>query len=166
MNARKTALAGILLALSLVLSYAETLIPLSFSIPGIKLGFPNILIVFALYKMGILEACMISFLRVLLSGLLFGNVYSLAYSVAGAVLSLAVMIFLKKFGHFGTVGVSVAGGVAHNAGQIVVAIVVLGSAKIAYYLPVLCVSGVVAGIVVGIIAAILCKRIHIRFLVS
>ena len=160
MKARKVALYGVLIALALVLSYLESLVPLSFAVPGIKMGLPNIVIVYALYALGFKDAALISLLRVLLVSILFGNVMSLAYSLAGAVLSLLVMLLLVKSGKFGTTGVSVAGAVAHNAGQILMAMLLLETAQISWYLPVLCVSGTVAGICVGLLSAVLLKRIR------
>ncbi|MGN1002718.1 MAG: Gx transporter family protein [Oscillospiraceae bacterium] len=160
MKARKVALYGVLIALALVLSYLESLVPLSFAVPGIKMGLPNIVIVYALYALGFKDAALISLLRVLLVSILFGNVMSLAYSLAGAVLSLLVMLLLVKSGKFGTTGVSVAGAVAHNAGQILMAMLLLETAQISFYLPVLCVSGTVAGICVGLLSAVLLKRIR------
>jgi len=159
MKAKNVARYGLLIALALVLSYLESLVPLSFAVPGIKMGLPNIVVVFALYAMRWRDAAVISLLRVLFVALLFGNTFSLAYSAAGAVLSLLVMLALKSTGKFGTTGVSVAGAVAHNAGQILVAVVVLETGRLAYYLPVLCISGTVAGICIGLIAALLVKRI-------
>jgi len=161
-KAKNIALYGLLLALALVLSYLESLIPLSFAVPGIKMGLPNIVIVYALYAMRLRDAAIISLLRVLLVALLFGNVFSLAYSAAGAVLSLLVMSVLKSSGKFSEAGVSVAGAVAHNAGQILVAVVVLETGRLAFYLPVLCISGTVAGICVGLLAALLVRRVRIN----
>lgn len=159
MKTRKVALYGMLIALAMILSYVESLLPLNFAVPGIKMGLPNIVIVFALYKLSFRDACVISLVRVLLSSLLFGNMFSLAYSAAGAVLSLLVMFLLYKSKKFGTTGVSVAGGVAHNAGQIIVAIFVLETGKLIYYLPVLCISGTVAGVCIGLVSALLIRRI-------
>ena len=161
MKAKKVALYSILVVLALILSYVEALLPLSFAVPGIKMGLPNIVVLFALYRLGARDAAVISLVRVLLASLLFGNFFSLAYSLAGAALSLLLMLLLKKSGKFSVTGVSVAGGVAHNAGQILVAMVLLETAEIGYYLPVLCVSGTAAGICVGLLAALLLRRIKI-----
>lgn len=158
MKNSKIAAYGLLTALAMILSYIETLVPLSFAVPGIKMGLPNIAVLFALYRLGFKDAAAISLLRVFLSSLLFGNLFSLVYSAAGAVLSLFVMLFLKKSGKFSVTGVSVAGGVAHNAGQIIVAVFVLETAGLAYYLPVLCISGTVAGICIGLVSGLLIKR--------
>lgn len=159
MNAKKISLIGLCVALSLVLSYLESLIPPLAAVPGIKVGLPNVIIVFALYKLGAKEATLISVLRLLLVALLFGNALTFFYSFAGAIFSLTLMILLLKTGKFSTVGVSVAGGVAHNAGQIVVACFVMETAQIALYLPILILSGVIAGIAVGLAGHLLINRI-------
>ena len=151
---------GVFTALALIFSYIETLVPISFGIPGVKLGLANLIIVIALYKIPLREVYVLSIVRVLLSGVLFGNYFSIAYSLAGGLLSLIVMVLLKRSVRFSTCGVSVAGGVSHNIGQIIVAMIVLQTEKIIYYLPVLLVSGVIAGVVIGLIASMLVKRLH------
>ena len=158
MKASKIAQYGLLTALALVLSYLESLIP-PLWVPGVKLGLPNLAIVFALYRLGWKDACAISLVRVVLVTLLFGNGAALAYSIAGAALSLSLMGLLKKTGKFSTVGVSVAGGVAHNAGQILVAMALLETARLAWYLPVLWVSGTIAGVLIGIVSGVLVERV-------
>lgn len=145
----------------MILSYLESLVPLSFAIPGIKMGLPNIVIVFALYKLGFRAATCISIIRVVLVSILFGNVMSMIYSLAGAVLSLAVMWLLSRSGKFSSVGVSVAGALGHNVGQIVTAIVLLETGGLVYYLAPLCVSGTIAGICIGIAGGIVVKRVKI-----
>lgn len=158
MKASKVAQYGLIAALALVLSYLESLVP-SLGVPGVKLGLPNIAIVFALYRLGWRDACIISLVRVFLVFLLFGNGAGLAYSLAGAALSLSLMGLLKKTGRFSSVGVSVAGGVAHNAGQILVAMALLETARLAWYLPVLWISGTVAGVLIGIVSGVLVERV-------
>lgn len=158
MKASKVAQYGLITALALVLSWLESLLP-PLGVPGVKLGLPNLAIVFALYRLGWRDACVISLVRVVLVTLLFGNGASLAYSVAGAVLSLAAMGLLRRTGKFSSVGVSVAGGVAHNAGQILVAMALLETARLAWYLPVLWVSGTVAGVLIGVVSGELVKRV-------
>ena len=116
-------------------------------------------LIFLLYRIGFGAACVVSLIRVFLVSLLFGNVMMMAYSLAGAALSLALMFVLKKSGKFSVVGVSIAGGVAHNAGQIIMAIILLGAKQIAYYLPVLAVTGTVTGVLIGIAASIVIKRV-------
>lgn len=162
MRAKRIAVYGLITALAMILSYIEHLIPMSFAVPGIKLGLANIVVVFAIYKLRFRDACVISLVRVLLSSILFGNVFSLAYSAAGAALSLAVMGLLFRSGHFGPAGVSVGGGLAHNAGQLIVAALVLETGRIVYYLPVLCFSGTVAGVFIGITAGLLIKRLKLE----
>ncbi len=158
MKASKVAQYGLLIALALVLSYVESLLP-PIGVPGVKLGLPNLAIVFALYRLGWKDACVISLARVVLVTLLFGNGAALVYSIAGAVLSLSLMGLLWKTGKFSAVGVSVAGGVAHNAGQILVAMALLETSRLAWYLPVLWLSGTVAGVLVGVVAGVLVKRV-------
>ena len=149
-------------AVAMVLSFIESRIPALVSIPGVKLGLANIAVVFALYRLGIGDAILVSLVRIFLISLLFGNFVSLIYSVAGAALSLAVMILLKKITPLSAIGVSVAGGVTHNIGQIAVACIILETAQIAYYLPFLILSGTVAGVVIGLISGILVKRVSTR----
>jgi len=159
MKAKKISLYALMIALAMVLSYLESLVPLSFAVPGIKMGLPNIVILFALYKMGFKSACLISLVRVVLVSILFGNVMSMVYSLAGAVLSLLLMWLLKKWDKFSCVGVSVAGALGHNAGQIVCAMLLLETGGLIWYLPALCVSGTVAGICIGVLGGILVKRL-------
>ena len=153
---KKLALLGMCCAAAMILSYVESFI--SFGVPGLKVGLPNIVTVFLLYKIGWKETAVVSLLRCVLTALLFGTVMSLAYSIAGAILSLAVMALLKKWNKFSEVGVSIAGGITHNAGQIIVAVAVTGVSEIAYYMPVLAVGGTLAGLVIGICGAIIIGR--------
>ncbi len=157
MKTRRITIMAMCVALAMILSYVESMIP-SPGIPGVKLGLANIVVVFALYKLGWKEAVGISLLRVFLVSLLFGHAASLMYSASGAVLSLAGMILLKKSDKLSCVAVSVLGGVLHNAGQILMAVVLMGH-NVVYYLPVLILSGTVAGIGIGLVAAILVRRI-------
>jgi heptaprenyl diphosphate synthase len=124
-----------------------------------KLGLTNLVVIFALYRMRSVDAAIISFVRVLLVSFTFGNAYAFAYSMAGAVLSLLIMLALKKSGRFSTVGVSIAGGVGHNLGQIIVAALVLETEKIFFYLPVLMVSGMAAGVCIGLLGGIITERL-------
>jgi len=161
MRSKLVARYALLVALAMVLSWLESLVPLSVAVPGVKLGLTNLVVIFALYRMSLRDAAVISLVRVALVSMTFGNAYSLAYSLAGAMLSLGVMALLKKTGQFSMVGVSVAGGVCHNIGQILVAIAVLGTARIAWYLPVLLLTGLTAGVCVGVVGGILTHRIRI-----
>lgn len=149
---------GLTIALAMIMSYIEALVPLSFAVPGIKMGLANIVIIFVLYKIGTREAILVSLIRVILVSLLFSNVMAMAYSIAGAVLSLSVMWLLKKSDRFSVVGVSIAGGIMHNVGQIIMAVILLGTEQIALYLPVLIVTGTVTGIVIGIVSGLVINR--------
>ena len=157
---RRVAFFGLAASLALLLSYVEFLLPPLFvAVPGIKVGLPNIVILYVLYSMGWRDAVLVSLVRICLSSLLFGNMMTLAYSLAGALLSLAMMGLLKKTDLLTTVGVSVAGGVSHNLGQIAVAMLLLNTPQIAFYMIVLSVTGTIAGIVIGLCGAILIKRL-------
>ena len=156
---RKIVTYGILVAIALILSYLESLLPPFFAVPGIKPGLTNLVVILALYLMGPFSALALNLIRVLLVGLLFGNIFSLIYSAAGALLSWVVMVLLKKTGKFGTVAVSIAGGVFHNVGQILVAMLVLQTVSIAWYLLILWFSGIAAGALVGFLGGLLCKRL-------
>ncbi len=159
MKVKNVAALGLCVALAMIMSYIESLFPLNFAVPGIKMGLANIVIIFLLYRIGFGAACAVSLIRVFLVSLLFGNAMMMAYSLAGAALSLSIMLVLKKCGKFSVIGVSIAGGVAHNAGQIIMAIILLGTKQIAYYLPVLTVTGTVTGVLIGIAASIVIKRV-------
>lgn len=157
---RKIAYLGICTTIALVLAYVESLIPPIFSaVPGIKMGLPNVVIVFVLYKFKARDAIIVSLLRIGIVTLLFGNVMTLAYSVSGAVLSLAGMILLKKLDFLSIIGVSVVGAILHNAGQIIMAMILLSTAEIGYYLIVLAITGAISGVLVGPLGGILVKRL-------
>ncbi len=147
-----------LTAVAMILSYVESLLP-SVGIPGVKMGLANIAVIFALFRFGWKEAAALSLVRVVLVSLLFGSVGAMLYSLAGAVLSLAVMALLRRIDRFSTVGISVAGGVAHNAGQILMAMLILQTKQLLGYLPVLAVSGIAGGVLTGLAAALLIRRI-------
>lgn len=153
----KLALLGMTVAAAMIFSYAESFI--SFGVPGLKVGLPNIVTVFLIYKIGWKEAAAVSFVRCVLTAVLFGSVMSLAYSMAGAALSITVMAILKKWDKFSCVGVSIAGGITHNAGQIAVAIAVTGTEEIAYYMPVLAIGGTLAGLVIGVAGGLVLKKL-------
>ena len=159
-RSRTVAFLGLCTALALILAYVEILIqPLFPSLPGIKMGLPNVIIVFLLYRRGVGTAVGVSLVRILLVSILFGNVMALWYSLAGAVLSLGVMFLLHRLDWLSPVGVSVAGGVTHNVGQILMAMLLLETAELGYYLVVLTVSGTVAGVLVGLCGALLIQKI-------
>ncbi len=151
---------GVFTALALIFSYVEMLIPIQFGVPGIKLGLANLLIVIMLYKCGPKEALLLSVVRIILSGFIFGNMFSIIYSLAGGILSLAVMAFLKGRGSFSVMGVSIAGGVCHNIGQLAVAMAVVETYRVGYYLPVLLIAGMLTGMLIGIVSNEVLKRIR------
>lgn len=162
-SSQRVALLGLCTAVAMVFAYVEVLLPPLFTaVPGIKLGLPNIAIIFVLYRMGIKEAAAVSFVRIAAVSLLFGNPMTFAYSMAGGVLSLAAMALLKKFDFLSMVGVSVAGGVLHNVGQILMAMLLLGTAELGYYLVVLAVTGTLSGVFVGLCGSFAVKRISMR----
>ena len=162
-SARKIAFLGLCTAVAMVFAYVELLIPPLFTaVPGIKLGLPNIAIIFVLYRIGLKEAAAVSFVRIVAVALLFGNPMTFAYSIAGGVLSLVAMAVLKRIDAMSIVGVSVAGGVLHNVGQILMAMLLLGTAEIGYYLVILAVTGTVSGIFIGLCGGFAVKRIFIK----
>lgn len=146
---------GLLLAVALILSYVESLIPFDFGIPGIKLGLANLAVLLCLYCMGTKEAIIINIMRILLAGFLFGNLYSILYSLAGGVASFLVMWLAKKLNLLTVNGVSVLGGVCHNLGQILIAAFVVETAGVFYYIPYLLLAGVVTGWLIGFITKLL-----------
>lgn len=155
----KVAYFGVFVALALIFSYLESLIPFHIGIPGVKLGLANLIIVIVLYKMDIKAAYLLSVARIVLAGFLFGNLFSILYSLAGGLLSLTVMVLLKKKGGFSIMGVSIAGGVAHNIGQMIVAMIVVETYSVIYYIPVLLIAGLVTGLIIGIASAEMLKRL-------
>lgn len=158
MKAKKITLLGLFTALAMIMSYIESLMPIPVPIPGIKVGFSNIIIVFILYRFGTRSAIAVSLIRVFLVSLLFNNALTLAYSLMGAILSLAIMILLKSTDWFSTLGISVVGAITHNAGQIIVACILMSTSEISYYMPVLIITGTISGIIVGIASHLLIKK--------
>ncbi len=143
----------------MILSFVESQIPALVAIPGIKVGLPNLVIVFLLYRVGWKDAVIVSIVRTLLVSMLFGNIQMLTFSVAGAALSLASMILLKKTNWFSTITVSIVGGIFHNVGQILAAIIWTQTAGIVTYLPVLLISGTISGAVIGLVSGMLVERL-------
>lgn len=152
MDAKKIPYYGLFAALAILMGYVEMMIPVPIPIPGVKLGLANVIIIIMMYFMDTKSAFFVSLIRVLLSGLLFAGFAGLLYSLAGAMCSFGAMALLKKTGKFSIVGVSLAGGVFHNVGQVAVAAMVVENVKMMYYLPFLLVSGVITGILIGIVA--------------
>lgn len=155
------ALCGVGIALAMILSYLESLVPIYVAVPGVKLGLANLVTIFAICRLDIRSTLVISAGRIILSNLLFGNLAVLLYSFAGAACSILIMLLLKKCRIFGLVGISVGGAIFHNLGQILVAVCVMENVSIFYYVPVLLISGTVAGIAIGSLAAFLLKNIRI-----
>ena len=147
----------------MLLSYVEAISPaLITAIPGIKMGLPNVAVIFVLYRFGAAEAALVSAVRVIVVSLLFGNPMMFIYSIVGAMLSLAVMVIMKKINFLSVVGVSVAGGVSHNVGQILMAMLLLGTAELGYYLIVLAITGTIAGIFIGLCGGFAVNRVKIK----
>lgn len=161
MRNKKIATSALMIALAMILSFVESQIPSFFPIPGIKLGLANIAVIFALYRLSIKDAIVVSLIRVVVVSTLFGTSLTLSYSLSGAVLSLLIMVLLKKSDRFSIVGVSVAGGISHNIGQIIMAIILMHNSVISYYLPFLIISGIVTGVVIGLVSAKIVERVKI-----
>lgn len=159
-KAKSVAFYGVMIALALVLSYLESFIPINalIPIPGVKLGFANIVVLFALYTLRIQDAIIVAIIRVFLSGLLFGNPMTIAYSLCGCTLSLLIM-WLTKRTKLSIIGVSMLGGIFHNIGQLIMAIILTHTVRIAYYLPVLLISGMITGLLMGFAANEVNKKI-------
>ena len=156
---RKTAYIGMFLSVALICSYIETLIPFYFGVPGVKLGLANIVVVVMLYCVGAKEAFFVSLLRILLSGFLFGNPFSILYSLSGGLLSFAVMFFLKRTDRLHVMSVSVAGGISHNIGQLLLASAVVENYRLFYYAPVLLAAGFATGLLIGALAQEIIVRV-------
>ena len=159
MNNKRIAFLGLFVALAFVLSYIEYMLPLNIGIPGAKVGFANLVVMVALYTVGEKNAIALSLIRVVLVGLTFGNISMMMYSLAGAALSLCVMLIAKKIGKLSVTGVSVLGGVFHNIGQIIVAMLVLETESLIYYLPFLMVIGTITGVLIGLVANLITARV-------
>lgn len=157
--AYKVALSAMMSALALIFSYVEAIIPFSFGIPGIKLGIANLVILASLYVLGGRHTLVINVLRILIAGLLFNGFFGAMYSLAGGILSFFVMLLLKKTGLFSPIGVSMAGGVAHNLGQLLVAAAIVENMKLFFYFPVLLFSGMASGILIGILTHLILRKL-------
>ena len=163
MKTKRIACLGLFIALAFVLSYVEYLLPLNIGIPGAKVGLANLVVMVALYTLGKKDAALLSVVRVVLVGFTFGNLAMMLYSMAGALLSFIVMLIAKRTRLFSITGVSVLGGVFHNVGQIIVAMFVLETSSLLYYLPFLIVIGTISGIVIGVISSMITVRVDRLF---
>lgn len=155
---KKIAYMGLFGAVAIILGYVESLFPVFVGIPGIKLGLANLVTVFLLYTCSYREAAFVSFIRILVIGFMFGNLFSILFSLAGAALSLICMLLAKKYSGLSIVGVSIVGGVAHNLGQIIVASLVVENINLFYYFPALLVAGLITGFLIGILSGEILKR--------
>lgn len=162
MKTRRLALLAMLSALAMILSYVESQIPSPVPVPGVKLGLANLAVVFALYALDWRAAALVSLVRVIVVSVMFGSGVSLLYSLAGAVLALGAMLALRRSGKFSPMAVSVAGGVMHNVGQVLVASVLLSRDLFAYYLPFLLISGTLTGALIGAAAAVVVDRVKLN----
>lgn len=161
MNNKKTAYLGLFAAVAIIFGYVESLIPFFAGIPGIKLGLANLAVLFILETYTWKEAALVSAVRIVVIGFLFGNMFTIIYSLAGAALSLFVMTLMKKSSGFSILGISVAGGVSHNIGQLIVAALIVENTCLLYYAPVLLISGVITGLLIGLLTKEVTKRIHL-----
>jgi heptaprenyl diphosphate synthase len=159
MKSKRTATYGLLIALAFILSYIETLIPIPFAVPGMKMGLANLVVITSLYAMGGKQAFVLSMIRIILVGFTFGNLSTMAFSIAGGLLSWFLMLIFMKTKWFSIVGVSIIGGISHNIGQILVSIYIVDNLNIAYYLPFLLITGVVTGTLIGMLGALIVKRL-------
>lgn len=161
---RKITILAALSAFAIILGYVETLIPLNFGIPGIKLGLANLVIVIMLFadrfSFGFRDTLIVNLIRIFIVGIMFSNVYGIIYSLCGGLVSLLVMYLLKRTGAVSVLGVSIIGGVMHNLAQLIVAMIVVEQLKVIYYAPVLLLSGSICGAVIGVAGGILSSRIN------
>ncbi len=157
---KKIALCAVLATLALMFSYIEMLFPLSIAIPGVKIGIANIVVIVALYLFDIKYALVVNIVRIAMAGLLFTGLFGALFALSGALLSMIIMALLKKSGMFSIIGVSMAGGAAHNLAQISLAAAIVENINIFLYLPVLIISGAATGIVIGFLANIITARLR------
>ena len=161
---RKIALLGIFSSIGIITGYIESLLVLPVSIPGVKIGISNCITIILLYLLGPWEALFVLMIRVVLSGALFGSLFSILYSLSGALVSYIIMRILYKCDKLSVYGVSAIGGVFHNIGQLLMAVILVSSIDILYYLPILILAGLIAGVIVGLVSAFVMKRIRLMFI--
>ena len=160
---KKTAYLGLFSAIAIIFGYVESLLPIFIGIPGIKLGLANLAILFLLERYSFREAAIVSVIRILVIGFLFGNMFSIIYSLSGAALSLTCMTFMKAKTDFSPIGISVFGGVTHNIGQLLAAMLIVKNASLIYYAPALLIFGVITGILIGLLTAEILRRLPAKY---
>ena len=154
---RRLALSALLVTVMLILGYVESLVPTG--MPGIKLGLSNSVLILAVVWLGIPTAFALMIGKVLLSGFLFSGVNAMLYAFAGGLLSMIVMSVLYKTKAFSLTPVAMAGAVAHNVGQVAMAMLILQTGKLVYYMAVLMFVGLGTGFVTGTVASVLIRRL-------
>ena len=158
MQNRKLVTMALFVTTALMLSYIESLFPFFFGVPGMKLGLANLAVLCALYLYGWREALMVNILRIILSGLMFGSMFSVLFSLGGAFFSFVCMMAAKRFG-LSLYGVSMAGGVFHNVGQLLIAAFLVQTIGVAFYAPMLLAAGLATGLLIGVIGKETLRRI-------
>lgn len=161
-DVKRTAYIGVLAALTIIFSYIEVLIPFSIGIPGAKLGIANLGIIISLYYLGARDAFIVNFIRIFILALLFGNIYTFAFSISGGLFSLGIMAICKKIFPLGIVTVSTLGGISHNLAQLMAAYMIIGSRSLIYYLVPLIIAGTITGATIGIVSVIILKTLKKR----
>lgn len=156
---KRIAYIALLTALALIFSYIEAILPFNIGIPGVKLGIANLVIILALYILDVKCAFLINIIRIFLAGFLFSGVFGILYSLAGGILSLLLMALLKKTNKFSVIGISIAGGVMHNLGQLFTAALIISNIKVFVYFPVLLFSGIVCGVIIGVVAWLVLRKL-------
>lgn len=159
-NTKSIAYTGVFAAFAIIISYVEYLLPINLGIPGVKPGFANFIILLAIFELNSRDAFIINFIRISVVGLLFGNMFSILFSLAGALISFVVMVMLKHIKTFSITGISICGGVSHNIGQLIIAAFIVNTYSIMYYVPVLIVAGIITGFLVGILANTIQPPLH------
>lgn len=162
-NVKRLAILSMLLGVAIILGYVEAIIPFDFGVPGVKLGLANIVSLIILYLYKTKEAYIVGILRVIIIGFLFANLSMIFYSLSGLILSITLMFFFVKSRKFSIIGISVIGAIAHNVGQLIVALVLSRVDVILYYIPVLMIAAVITGICTGIVASGVLKVLKYNF---
>ncbi len=156
---RKITQLGLFTAIAIIFGYVEMLIPIPFPVPGIKLGLANLSILYILLRYTWKEAAVVSAVRIIIVGLMFGSMFSIIYSLAGAAVSLMVMTLLLRFTKSSVPAVSISGGIAHNIGQLIIACLIVENLSLLYYAPVLLIAGMITGLAIGILTKEVQRRV-------